>query len=66
MQLDTKYIDDTNVVLQYRLPWQEVVTDLHDVVRRTPHTANTHTESKQTYTPHLCPRLHIAYIYMYI
>lgn len=32
MPLDTRYIDDKNVVLVYRLPWQEVVTDLHDVV----------------------------------
>lgn len=33
IQEDIKYIDDKNVVLIYRMPWQEVVTDLHDVVR---------------------------------
>lgn len=33
MQEDVKYIDDKSVVLTYRMPWQEVVTDLHDVVR---------------------------------
>ena len=34
VQEDIKYIDDKNVVLTYRLPWQEVVTDLHDVVSK--------------------------------
>ncbi|EWM25310.1 gtp binding protein [Nannochloropsis gaditana] len=33
VQEDVKYLDDKNVVLTYRLPWQEVVTDLHDVVK---------------------------------
>lgn len=33
VQEDVKYIDDKSVVLTYRMPWQEVVTDLHDVVR---------------------------------
>ena len=33
VQEDIKYLDDENVVLIYRLPWQEVVTDLHDVVK---------------------------------
>jgi len=33
VQEDVKYIDDKSVVLVYRMPWQEVVTDLHDVVR---------------------------------
>ena len=33
VQEDIKYLDDKNVVLKYRLPWQEVVTDLHDVVK---------------------------------
>ncbi len=33
VQEDIKYLDDKNVVLIYKLPWQEVVTDLHDVVK---------------------------------
>ncbi|KAG5184471.1 Guf1, mitochondrial translation elongation factor EF4 [Tribonema minus] len=29
-ELDTKFIDGERVLLVYKLPWQEVVTDLHD------------------------------------
>jgi hypothetical protein len=28
-----RYMDDQTAILEYRLPWQEVISDLHDVVK---------------------------------